>query len=379
MKKSVDNTVSAELLAAYLDGNATEQESQMVLDALTEDAELRELMRISQSVDMDLGLQHKECEIIPMTAMAASCDEGCYCSLECEKYILRRLDVPFDEQQLLEEAIHRGWQKEEGTALHNVGRHLEGKGLIVARQYKCTIEDISSALENREYVIVAVDGGELIGDKRCELKEDILVGEIPDHTVVILSYDKMRQEITIFDPNSPNAEDTYPICQFEDAWTDSKNYLVTINTRDMKTYNPKPIDLSDVELTEDLNELREAIAENAHDVWAVERQAQGWTYGEQRDDNKKETPCMVPYSQLPDSEKKFDRDMAMNTLKLVRKLGYDLVKREETELYKVLKQRLQNSDEEFHCRECGHVVYKYQVFCDKCGAKLDIDWTMFKK
>lgn len=146
----------------------------------------------------------------------------------------------------------------------------------------------------------------------------------------------------------------------------------------MKTYNPKPIDLSDVELTEDLNELREAIAENAHDVWAIERQAQGWTYGEQRDDNKKETPCMVPYSQLPDSEKKFDRDMAMNTLKLVRKLGYDLIKREETELYKVLKQRIQGAEEEFHCQECGHVVYKYQVFCDACGRKLDINWDLLK-
>ncbi len=378
MKKSVDNTISSELLAAYLDGNATEQESQMVLDALAEDAELRELMRISQSVDMDLGLQQRECEIIPMTAMAASCDEGNYCSLECEKYILCKLGISFDEQQLLDDAIHRGWQKEEGTALHNVGRHLEGKGLIVSRQYKCTIEDIASALEYRKYVIVAVDGGELIGDKRCELKEDILVGEIPDHTVVILSYDKVRQEITIFDPNSPNAEDTYPICRFEDAWNDSKNYLVTINTRDMKTYNPKPIDLSDVELTEDLNELREAIAENAHDVWAVERQAQGWTYGNQRDDSKKETPCMVPYSQLPDSEKKFDRDMAMNTLKLVRKLGYDLIKREETELYKVLKLRIQGAEEEFHCRECGHVVYKYQVFCDACGRKLDINWDLLK-
>lgn len=374
MKESVDNTVSAELLAAYLDGNATEQESQMVLDALAEDAELRELMRISQSVDIDLGIQHKECEIIPMTAIAASCDEGNYCSLECEKYILRELDIPFDEQQLLDDAIHRGWQKEEGTALHNVGRHLEGKGLIVSRQYKCTIEDIASALENREYVIVAVDGGELIGDERCELKEDILVGEIPDHTVVILSYDKVRQEITIFDPNSPNAEDTYPICLFEDAWNDSKNYLVTINHKDMKTYNPKPIDLSDVELTEDLNELREAIAENAHDVWALERQAQGWSYGPQRDDIKKQNPCMVPYSQLPEDEKTFDREMAMNTLKLVRKLGYDLIKREETELYKVLKQRIQDSDEEFRCRRCANVIYKHQIFCDNCGLDLKMDW-----
>ena len=378
MKKSVNNNVSAELLAAYLDGNVTASESQMVLDALDEDAELRELMRISQSVDLDLGMLHKECEIIPMTAMAASCDEGCYCCLECEKYILRRLNISFDEQQLLDDAIQNGWQKEEGTALHNVGRHLEVKGLIVSRKYKCSIADVVEALNDNEYVIAAVDGGELLGDSCEERQEDILIGEVPDHTVVILSCNVEKQEITIFDPNSPNAEDTYPICRFEDAWNDSKNYLVTINTKDMKTYNPKPIDLSDVELTEDLNELREAIAENAHDVWAVERQVQGWTYGEQRDDNKKETPCMVPYSQLPDSEKKFDRDMAMNTLKLVKKLGYDLVKREETELYRVLKQRLQNSDEEFHCPECDHVVYKYQVFCDKCGNKLDIDWDLFK-
>lgn len=146
----------------------------------------------------------------------------------------------------------------------------------------------------------------------------------------------------------------------------------------MKIYTPKPIDLSDVELTEDLNELREAIAENAHDVWAVERQAQGWTYGPNRDDSKKETPCMVAYSQLPDSEKRFDRDMAMNTIKLLKKLGYDLIKREETELYKVLKQRILNSDEEFHCSVCKQVVYKNQVFCDKCGHELNIDWSLHK-
>lgn len=142
----------------------------------------------------------------------------------------------------------------------------------------------------------------------------------------------------------------------------------------MKTYNPKPIDLSDVELTEDLNELREAIAENAHEVWAAERQAQGWSYGPQRDDIKKQNPCMVPYSQLPEDEKTFDREMAMNTLKLVRKLGYDLIKREETELYKVLKQRIQDSDEEFRCRRCANVIYKHQIFCDNCGLDLKMDW-----
>lgn len=374
MKKSANKTVSSEVLAAFLDGNATAQESRYVMQSLAEDAELRELLLISRSVDTELGMDASGIEYLPMTALAANCSKENQCCLECEKYILRKLGIIADEEQLLRESVRNGWQKKEGTALYNIGRHLESKGLVVTRQFKCSIKDITAALDAGSHVIVAVDGGELTGDPIAELQEDVLFGQIPDHTVVVLSCDVEEGTITLFDPDSPNAEDRYSIARFADAWNDSKNYLATITTKDMNTYNPKPIDISDVELTEDLNELREAIAENAHDVWAVERQAQGWTYGPHRDDDKKETPCMLPYSQLPDSEKKFDRDMAMNTLKLVKKLGYDLIKREETELYQVLKKRIQDSEESFFCRQCGNPIYKHQVFCDNCGLKLDMDW-----
>ena len=374
MKKKSVNNIPAEVLAAFLDGNATVQESKEILGALSEDAELRELFHISQSVDADLGVIPQDCEFIPMTAMAATCNEENYCSLECEKYILHRLEIEFDKEQLLQNAIRNGWQKEGGTALHNVGRHLESKGLVVTRQYNALIKDIANALDDNEYVIVAVDGGELLGNRTDERIEDILIGQIPDHTVVVLSLDEKSNTITLFDPNSSNAEDTYQLEQFKDAWNDSKNYLVTITSNSMKTYTPKPIDLSDVELTEDLNELREAIAENAHEIWAENRQAEGWTYGPQRDDQLKQTPDMVPYSHLPEGEKEYDREMAMKTIKLLKKLGYDLIKREETELYRVLKQRIQNSEEEFHCRRCGNVIYKHQVFCDKCGLELKMDW-----
>lgn len=329
MKKRSINNISAEVLAAFLDGNATAQESNEIIGALSEDARLRELLDISQAVDADMGLILQDSDLLPMTAMAATCDEENYCSLECEKYVLRRLNIEFDEQQLLENAIHNGWQRQDGTALHNVGRHLEANGLVVTRRYKSSISDIAQALYEGDNVIVAVDGGELIGNGVEELLEDILISQIPDHVVVVLSLDTENKTITIFDPNSSNQEDTYALEQFEDAWNDSKNYMLTITSNTMKTYIPQPIDLTDVELAEELYELREAIAENAHDVWAAERQAQGWTYGPQRDDQKKETPCMVAYSQLPDSEKKFDREMAMNTLKLLSKLGYDIVKREK--------------------------------------------------
>lgn len=374
MKKKSVNNIPAEVLAAFLDGNATVQESKEILGALSEDAELRELFHISQSVDAELGVIPQDCEFIPMTAMAATCNEENYCCLECEKYILCELNIEFDEEQLLQNAIQNGWQKENGTALHNVGRHLENKGLIVTRQYNASIEDIATALKDDESVIVAVDGGELLGNKADEIIEDLVIGQIPDHTVVVVSLNPNNDTITIYDPNSSNVEDIYPLEQFKDAWNDSKNYLVTITSNSMKTYTPKPIDLSDVELTEDLNELREAIAENAHEIWAENRQAEGWTYGPQRDDQLKQTPDMIPYSQLPEGEKEYDREMAMKTIKLLKKLGYDLIKREETELYKVLKQRIKNSDEEFHCRRCGNVIYKHQVFCDKCGLELKMDW-----
>lgn len=327
MKKRTGNNISAEVLAAFLDGNATMQEGKDILNALSEDAALQELLHISQSVDAEFNLTSREYEYFPMTAIAATCNEGSYCCLECEKYILRKLNIDFDEQQLLADAIQNGWQKENGTALHNVGRHLEAKGLIVVRQYKATMEDITNALVANQGVIVAVDGGELLGNQAEEIAEDVWIGELPDHTVAVVSCDMSAQTITIFDPNSSNTEDCYSIEQFQDAWNDSKNYLVTTKSNNMHAYTPRPIDVSDVKLSEELNDLREAIAENAHDVWAAERQAQGWTYGPKRNDTQKETPCMVAYSQLPDSEKKFDREMAMNTLKLLTKLGYDIVKR----------------------------------------------------
>ncbi len=91
-------------------------------------------------------------------------------------------------------------------------------------------------------------------------------------------------------------------------------------------YNPNPIDTSDVILPEDIKELTEKIAKNVHDVWAVGRIKEGWTYGDVKDNDKKTTPCMVPYEDLPDSEKEYDRNTAMETLKLIMKLGYKITR-----------------------------------------------------
>ena len=91
-------------------------------------------------------------------------------------------------------------------------------------------------------------------------------------------------------------------------------------------YTPNPIDTTNIKLPEELLALTEKIAENVHENWSVGRISQGWTYGEKRDDIKKETPCLVPYSELPESEKEYDRNTALETLKLIIKLGYDIRK-----------------------------------------------------
>ena len=91
-------------------------------------------------------------------------------------------------------------------------------------------------------------------------------------------------------------------------------------------YTPKPVDTSNVALSEELLRLTERIAENVHDNWAAARISQGWTYGEKRDDEKKTTPCLVPYDELSEEEKEYDRSTALETLKLIVALGYSITK-----------------------------------------------------
>lgn len=88
------------------------------------------------------------------------------------------------------------------------------------------------------------------------------------------------------------------------------------------TYRPNPIDTSGVVLSKDLLALTERLAEHAHDIWAARRMAEGWTYGPKRDDAAKKHPDLVPYADLPKSEKEYDRSAAMETLKAIVALGY---------------------------------------------------------
>lgn len=96
----------------------------------------------------------------------------------------------------------------------------------------------------------------------------------------------------------------------------------------MKNYNytPQPIDTKDIELPQEFNELAEEISKNVHEVWSAGRMADGWTYGEERNDALKHHPCLIPYEELSEEEKEYDRHTSQETLKLIMKLGFKVIK-----------------------------------------------------
>jgi len=92
-----------------------------------------------------------------------------------------------------------------------------------------------------------------------------------------------------------------------------------------QTYTPKPLDTSAFPLPDELNALLERLAANTHDVWARQRLAEGWRHGPERNDASKEHPDLVPYDQLPEGEKEYERSTAFEAIKVILALGYRIV------------------------------------------------------
>lgn len=338
--------VTNELLAAYAEGNVTPEEREAVRQYLVEHPEQVECLlyaiedgvevcdTCNNTVFMDnlaSMLNDVEAEVpfpltsdLPMAAKVAQNMVDNRCAVYCEGLALRHFGVDVDDETLLREALGRGWLRSEGTALCDVGRLAGIYGLSVSHRYYCKIEEVCQMMGPDRVVIAAVDGNELSGDYMVEQGKDKEMGPTPNHVVILVGIDE--ETVTLIDPAMPQQQQrSYSLSQFVDAWADSANSLVVISNSD--EYVPHPIDLSDVKVEEELIELREAIAENAHEVWAEERRKEGWSYGPVRDDERKFHPDMLPYNRLPESEKEYDRLMALNTIKLVKKLGWELKKK----------------------------------------------------
>lgn len=298
------------LIAAYLDGNATSAEVRELLAEMKANPVLRETLEIS------MQMEEEQETAFPMLRMAAEAKDN-LCDFLCELYILKQRRIEVNAEELLESARSHKWVQASGTPLHAIGQLLASQGLMVTRQYEATLQDIQKAIDAQNEVIAVIDSDKLYPERADE--EDA-----PNHAVIVLSVNEETDTISLFEPEACITME-FALSDFLSAWRESRNYLIRV-LRSAEDYEPHPLNLEDIALTDDLTELQEAIAENAHEVWAAARKAEGWTYGPVRNDTLKQHPDMLPYSALPDSEKEYDRLMAFNTIKLVKKLGWKLVK-----------------------------------------------------
>lgn len=331
------NMISDELLTAYIEGTATPEEMMLVADALKRDESLREALYIIENLDNEASIGRE----LPMESLAAAAP-GNLCDVHCEMRILKDYAFPDSLTQKAGQTSINRWVKDAGTPLHNMGRILELSGMSVTRRYDATLEDIRDNLAKGNRVIAVVNYGLLRNGKADEVY----------HAVVCLSF--LDSLIRVYDP-AVGFDTDYRTDEFVKAWDAARNYIVCASVQGME-YEPHPIDLNDVVLDDNLLELSEAIAENAHEVWAQERKNEGWKYGLKRDDTERTTPDMVPYSDLPDSEKEYDRKLAFDTLRLAKKLGF-----------RVEKPTLRK------CPHCGRSIDGFAHFCPMCGKELK--WT----
>lgn len=330
--------ISEDKLLRYASGKASLDEIAEVTLALREDPSLKDLISILEKMDANGSLADEDVEI-PMCACAGDTVDN-LCDVISEKYILRDY---FDSKSIKTDHFdENSWLKESGTPLHNIGRILEANGMSVTRHYDTTVDQLKKCLDSKCKAIAVVDSGRLWDNASNNLL----------HSVVCLSI--VDDEIRLYDPAFDNVH-SYDIQQFERAWMHSHHYVVCASPKGLE-YNPHPIDISDVGLNEELLSLTEAIAENAHEVWAIGRKKEGWTFGPERDDKNLKHPDLVPYSELPESERDYDREVAMQTLRLVRKLGFS-IQRSYT----------------LYCPECGEFVGEEMKFCPNCGKKLNWD------
>lgn len=370
--------ISEELFERFMDGLTSPEETMTVIEAMKED---KSLMRMYISVKrFDAMSAVDEEEIIPMEKMAAKSEDN-LCVILCERFIIKSRHPEYGLTSLLAEAkeeqtfliqahnfdesnwiksnerffstsLEKQWLTTDGVALYNVGRILEGYGLSVTRQFNSDLDTLREYLDKGESLITVVNEETLLGRPGDGL---------PNHAVCVLFIGS--DTISLFNPSTGNMKDEYPIERFNEAWKASKHYVVAANSRENKMYMPHSINLDEVDLDPNLEELMEAIAENVHDVWAEKRLAEGYVYGPVNNSDESKGPKtnkdLVPYSVLPESEKQYDRDMATQTLKLAKRLGFKITRTDP--------------DNQCLCPECGKPIALEMSYCPHCGRELQLD------
>lgn len=286
MSNLFDTGVSIEKMAAYLDGNVYSEEAQKISSLISSNDDLKQFVESNDAIDegieefyslggempeeisnLDFDLPDvsvgdeiseasdilsEDCDSLPVNHSqpennmeenspvfkALTVDDiqqefPDTCAIKSQQIILESHDINVSEQDLVEESIDKGWYVpgQGGTMPEDVGNLLEEHGMTVNHFDNATIDDIASELAKGHQVIVGVDSGELWQPGHFESLEDFFKLGGADHALIVSGIQvnplTSEREVILTDPGTGEVAHTYTIDQFEDAWDDSDNFMIS--------------------------------------------------------------------------------------------------------------------------------------------------------
>lgn len=348
--------ITENIINKFLEAKTTPKETMEILEAIASNPSLEEYVVSGRRAKYTMEQMEDYGSFIPVGSMAAADGEDNMCDFKCESRILEMAGIEVGKDDLESVSKRNYWLRSMGTPLFNMGRLLEGNGFLVNRIYDATIDNMRKDLEDH-YVMVVVNGDVLGGNTPDIFADDFSFEDNPNHAVLVLGIG--TETVSLYNPACGNDSKDYPLGLFVEAWSESRNYEVTARVKRFpEEYNPQPIDVSGVSLNPELEELTDFIAENAHDVWAVDKFADGYSYAPV--DDRTHNHYLKPFSMLTDKDKEPDRRMAINTIKLLKRMGY----------------RLLNVNSMYKCPDCGEAIEPSHNFCPSCGRRLS--WEDFR-
>lgn len=269
---SFNENISDEMLAAYIDGNATESEKSLIENSISDDSMLSEAVDIANDTnsygsafgwdfplndsdfietDNSTGSIEVNCENVGTTNNGTNIMFAVYgddalnevsenvkqlypdtCAIKSQQLVLENFGIHISEEQLRAEAIEHGWYSPgSGTPMADVGKLLELHGVGVKQYVNGNIYNVLNELAQGHDVIMGVDSGELWHYGLKEKMEDYIPGiGGADHALIVsgINTDNPKDvKIIITDPGTGDLCKEYPIAQFVDAAKDSNFYMVT--------------------------------------------------------------------------------------------------------------------------------------------------------
>ena len=218
--------ISDEMLAAYLDGNATIDERETISISNLDLASIANDIRLSSEIEIPAELA-MEIDINPYMQQYADT-----CAIKSQQLILNDFGIPCSEDDLVRYSIERGWYNGHGTNMEDVGNLLEDAGIECTRQCDANVFNLVSELSQGHKVIVGVDSGELWGNRFLEWLKDFFFGETPDHALLVTGIDTRdpnNVKVIVTDPGTGETGKAYPLEQFMDAWSDASCYMCSTN------------------------------------------------------------------------------------------------------------------------------------------------------